>query len=76
MRTPCTLGAPHVAMEWCTGSEPSRIPAGMFAISKPRAINAARFTADLFAFRNPLIKRALDDFRAAQTTKLARAKLS
>lgn len=54
---------------------PGGIPVGTFAIGKPGAINAALFAAAILALGDPQIKRALDDFRAAQTRKVAEAKL-
>jgi 5-(carboxyamino)imidazole ribonucleotide mutase len=54
---------------------PGGIPVGTFAIGKPGAINAALFAAAILALSDPRIKQALDDFRAAQTKKVAEAKL-
>ena len=54
---------------------PGGIPVGTFAIGKPGAINAALFAAAILALSDAKIKTALDDFRAAQTKKVAEAKL-
>jgi len=54
---------------------PGGIPVGTFAIGKPGAINAALFAAAILALSHAKIKKALDDFRAAQTKKVAEAKL-
>lgn len=54
---------------------PGGIPVGTFAIGKPGAINAALFAAAILALSDPKIKKALDDYRAAQTKKVAEAKL-
>ena len=54
---------------------PGGVPVATFAIGKPGAINAALFAAAILALSDPKIKKALDDFRAAQTKKVAEAKL-
>ena len=54
---------------------PGGIPVATFAIGKPGAINAALFAAATLALSNPSIKRAVDDYRAAQTKKVAESKL-
>ena len=54
---------------------PAGIPVATLAIGKPGAINAALFAAAILALGDPAIKQALDDFRAAQTKKVAEAKL-
>ena len=54
---------------------PGGIPVATFAIGKPGAINAALFAAAVLALSDAKIKKALDDFRAAQTKKVAEAKL-
>src|SRR5580704_3251992 len=54
---------------------PGGIPVATFAIGKPGAINAALFAAAVLALSDTKIKKALDDFRAAQTKKVAEAKL-
>ena len=47
----------------------------LLAIGKPGAINSALFAAAILALSDPAIKKALDGFRAAQTKKVAEAKL-
>jgi 5-(carboxyamino)imidazole ribonucleotide mutase len=54
---------------------PGGIPVGTLAIGKPGAINAALFAAAILALSHPDVKKALDGFRAAQTKKVAEAKL-
>ena len=54
---------------------PGGIPVATFAIGKPGAINAALFAAAILALGDAKIKKALDEFRAAQTKKVAEAKL-
>lgn len=54
---------------------PGGIPVGTFAIGKPGAVNAALFAAAILALGDSQIKQALDNFRAAQTKKVAEAKL-
>jgi 5-(carboxyamino)imidazole ribonucleotide mutase len=54
---------------------PGGIPVATFAIGKPGAINAALFAVAILALNDPKTKQALDDFRAAQTKKVAEAKL-
>jgi 5-(carboxyamino)imidazole ribonucleotide mutase len=54
---------------------PAGIPVATFAIGKPGAINAALFAAAILALGDPAVRRALDDFRAAQTEKVLRAEL-
>jgi 5-(carboxyamino)imidazole ribonucleotide mutase len=54
---------------------PGGVPVGTFAIGKPGAINAALFAGAILALSKPDIKSALDRFRAAQTKKVAEAKL-
>ena len=54
---------------------PGGIPVGTLAIGKPGAINAALFAAAILALSDPTIKKALNDFRAAQSKKVAEAKL-
>ena len=54
---------------------PGGIPVGTFAIGKPGAINAALFAGAILALSDPKIKKAVDDFRAAQSKKVAEAKL-
>src|SRR5436190_19324339 len=54
---------------------PGGIPVATFAIGKPGAVNAALFAAATLALSDPAVKTALDDFRAAQTKKVAEAKL-
>jgi 5-(carboxyamino)imidazole ribonucleotide mutase len=54
---------------------PGGIPVATFAIGKPGAINAALFAAAILALSNSEVKKALDDYRAAQAKKVAEAKL-
>ena len=54
---------------------PGGIPVATFAIGKPGAINAALFAAAILALGNPATKAALDGYRAAQSKKVAEAKL-
>ena len=54
---------------------PGGIPVATFAIGKPGAINAALFAAATLALSDAKVKKALDDFRAAQSKKVAEAKL-
>jgi 5-(carboxyamino)imidazole ribonucleotide mutase len=54
---------------------PGGVPVGTFAIGKPGAINAALFAVAILALGNPAVKKALDDFRIAQSKKVAEAKL-
>jgi len=46
-----------------------------FAIGKPGAINSALFAAAILALSDAAIKKAVDDFRAAQSKKVAETKL-
>lgn len=54
---------------------PGGIPVATFAIGKPGAINAALFAAATLALSDAKIKKAVDDFRTAQTQKVADSKL-
>ena len=54
---------------------PGGIPVATLAIGKPGAINAALFAAAILALSDPQVKQALDGFRAAQTRRVAEAKL-
>jgi 5-(carboxyamino)imidazole ribonucleotide mutase len=54
---------------------PGGVPVGTFAIGKPGAINAALFAGAILALSHPAVKTALDDFRAAQSKKVAEARL-
>lgn len=54
---------------------PGGIPVATFAIGKPGAINAALFAAAILALGDPSVKTALDNYRAAQSKKVAEAKL-
>jgi len=54
---------------------PAGIPVATLAIGKPGAINAALFATAILALADPAVKQALDTFRAAQTKKVAEAKL-
>jgi 5-(carboxyamino)imidazole ribonucleotide mutase len=54
---------------------PGGVPVATFAIGKPGAINAALFAGAILALGDPKIKKAVDDYRAAQSKKVAAAKL-
>jgi 5-(carboxyamino)imidazole ribonucleotide mutase len=54
---------------------PGGVPVATFAIGKAGAINAALFAAAVLAAGNKRIKKALDAFRANQTSKVLAAKL-
>src|ERR1035437_483621 len=54
---------------------PGGVPVATFAIGKPGAINAGLFAAAILAHGDPKIKQALNDYRAAQSKKVAEAKL-
>jgi 5-(carboxyamino)imidazole ribonucleotide mutase len=54
---------------------PGGIPVATLAIGKPGAINAALFAAAILALGDAKIKKALEGFRAAQSKKVAEAKL-
>jgi 5-(carboxyamino)imidazole ribonucleotide mutase len=54
---------------------PGGIPVATFAIGKPGAINSALFAAAILAHGDRKIKKAVDDYRAAQSKKVAEAQL-
>ena len=54
---------------------PGGIPVATFAIGKPGAVNAGLFAAAILAHGDAKIKQALNDYRAAQSKKVAEAKL-
>src|SRR3954470_22003255 len=54
---------------------PAGIPVATFAIGKPGAINAALFAAAILARSDGKVKKAVDDYRTAQTKKVMEAKL-
>jgi 5-(carboxyamino)imidazole ribonucleotide mutase len=54
---------------------PGGIPVGTLAIGKPGAINAALLAGAILAISDPAVKKSLDGYRAAQTKKVAEAKL-
>ena len=54
---------------------PGGIPVATFAIGKPGAVNAGLFAAAILALGDAKIKAALDVYRAAQSKKVAEAKL-
>ena len=54
---------------------PGGVPVATFAIGKPGAINAALFAAAVLALGDAAIKKAVDDYRAAQSKKVSEAKL-
>lgn len=49
---------------------PAGIPVGTLAIGKPGAINAALFATAIIANKHAEYKKALDEFRKAQTKKI------
>ena len=57
------------------GPRSAGIPVATRAIGQPGAINAALWAAAIVALGHPEIKAARNDFRAAQTKKVAEAKL-
>jgi 5-(carboxyamino)imidazole ribonucleotide mutase len=54
---------------------PGGVPVATFAIGKAGAMNAALFAAAILAHGDERVRRALDDYRAAQAKKVAEAKL-
>ena len=54
---------------------PGGVPVATLAIGKPGAINAALFAAAIMADGDERIRRALDDYRAAQAKKVTETKL-
>jgi 5-(carboxyamino)imidazole ribonucleotide mutase len=54
---------------------PAGVPVATFAIGKPGAINAALFAAAILALGDAKTKKAVDDYRTAQTEKVMQAKL-
>jgi len=54
---------------------PAGVPVGTLAIGKPGAINAGLFAAAILAHGDAKIKQALNDYRTAQSKKVAEAKL-
>jgi 5-(carboxyamino)imidazole ribonucleotide mutase len=54
---------------------PAGVPVATFAIGKPGAINAALFAAAILARGDGRTKKAVDDYRKAQTDKVLAAKL-
>jgi len=54
---------------------PGGIPVATFAIGKPGAINAALFAGAILALSDDQVKKAVDDYRAAQSKKVAEVKL-
>jgi 5-(carboxyamino)imidazole ribonucleotide mutase len=54
---------------------PAGVPVATFAIGKPGAINAALFAAASLARGDTSVKKAVDDYRTAQTEKVIAAKL-
>ncbi len=54
---------------------PGGVPVATFAIGKPGAINAALFAAAVLALGDDGIKKAVEDYRAAQSKKVSEAKL-
>jgi 5-(carboxyamino)imidazole ribonucleotide mutase len=54
---------------------PGGIPVATFAIGKPGAVNAALFAAAILALGDARLRRALDDYRAAQARKVEETRL-
>jgi len=54
---------------------PGGIPVATFAIGKPGATNAALFAAATLALSDERLKKAVDDYRAAQAKKVTETKL-
>ncbi|MDR2430446.1 MAG: 5-(carboxyamino)imidazole ribonucleotide mutase [Puniceicoccales bacterium] len=54
---------------------PGGVPVASFAIGKAGAINAAVFAASVLALGDVAVKKALEDFRAAQSRKVLDAVL-
>ena len=54
---------------------PGGIPVATFAIGKPGATNAALFAAATLALNDDRLKKAVDDYRAAQAKKVTDTKL-
>jgi 5-(carboxyamino)imidazole ribonucleotide mutase len=54
---------------------PAGVPVATFAIGKPGAINSALFAAAILAGSDARTKKALDDYRTAQTEKVEQTKL-
>jgi 5-(carboxyamino)imidazole ribonucleotide mutase len=54
---------------------PAGIPVATLAIGKPGAINAALFAGAILALGDAKTKKAVDDYRAAQTKKVAETQL-
>jgi 5-(carboxyamino)imidazole ribonucleotide mutase len=54
---------------------PGGVPVATFAIGRPGAINAALFAAAVLALSDAGIKKALDDYRAAQVKRVEDARL-
>jgi 5-(carboxyamino)imidazole ribonucleotide mutase len=54
---------------------PAGVPVATFAIGKPGAVNAALFAAAVLARADARIRKAVDDYRIAQTQKVINAKL-
>jgi 5-(carboxyamino)imidazole ribonucleotide mutase len=54
---------------------PAGVPVATFAIGKPGAINAALFAAAILARGDARTRKAVDDYRTAQTQKVISAQL-
>ena len=54
---------------------PGGVPVATFAIGKPGAINAALFAGAVLALSDAKVRKALDDYRAAQAKKVENASL-
>jgi 5-(carboxyamino)imidazole ribonucleotide mutase len=54
---------------------PGGIPVATFAIGKAGAVNSALFAGAILAHGDAAVKKALNDYRAAQTKKVAESKL-
>jgi 5-(carboxyamino)imidazole ribonucleotide mutase len=55
---------------------PAGIPVGTLAIGKAGAINAALLAASVLALHDAALAKRLDEFRAAQTAKIAQSPVS
>jgi 5-(carboxyamino)imidazole ribonucleotide mutase len=54
---------------------PGGVPVATFAIGKPGAVNAAIFAAAILAHGDAKIRKAVDDYRTAQTEKVVKSQL-
>jgi 5-(carboxyamino)imidazole ribonucleotide mutase len=54
---------------------PGGVPVATFAIGQPGAVNAALFAAAILSLGDAKVRKALDDYRAAQAKKVEDARL-